>query len=424
MIHCWRRSLMVGAVLVAASTLLLGLGTALPAGASGKSTSGKSTSGKSTSGKSTSGKSTSSSTPFTIGVICSCTGPEASSTATSAPTIEAWADAVNAKGGINGHKVQLVVKDDATNPGTSLSEVESMVSQDHVLAIFDNSDVDSAFEGYVAQHHVPVIGSYADSTAMYTNADFFPNGSTINWEPYGTVYLAKRAHATKLADLYCAEVAICKQATQAGEKVTAKAGLHTVYTAAIGFAAPNYTAQCLAAKESGATAMTVGDASAIVVKVAENCAQQGYKPIELSADGTVAEDWRTTPAMNGNLDIQPDIPFFVDSTPATKAMYAAIRKYEPSLASSQNFGEVVVEAWTSGLLFEAAARAAHLGSGATPAQVIKGLYDLHGVTLGGMAPPLTFAKNKPTTGIKCDFVMGIKNEKWTLPIGLKTICPS
>lgn len=361
--------------------------------------------------------------PWAIGMICSCTGPEASSTSVSAPTLVAWADAVNAKGGVDGHRIKLIVKDDATNPGTALAEVESMVSQDHVLAIFDNSDVDNAFEAYVAGHHVPVIGSYADSTAMYTNADFFPNGSTINHEPQAFVYLARRVHAKKVADLYCAEVAICKQATEAGIPVFAKAGIKVSYTAAIGFAAPNYTAQCLAAKESGATAMTVGDASAVVVKVAQDCAAQGYKPVQISGDGTVAESWRTTPAMNGNLDVQPDIPFFVNSTPATRAMYAAIRKYEPSLATSPDFGEVVVEAWTSGLLFEAAAKAAHLGNGATPAQVIKGLYDLHGVTLGGMAPPLTFARNKPTTGISCNFVMGIKNGKWTLPIGLKTICP-
>lgn len=372
---------------------------------------------------SVSGASGSGGARWAIGMICSCTGPEASSTSVSAPALQAWADAVNAKGGVDGHKINLIVKDDATNPGTSLAEVEAMVSQDHVLAIFDNSDVDNAFETYVAAHHVPVVGSYADSTAMYTNADFFPNGSTINREPQAFVYLVKRVHATKVADLYCAEVAICKQATEAGIPVFAKAGIKVTYQAAIGFAAPNYTAECLAAKAAGATAMTVGDAAAVVVKVAENCAAQGYTPVQISGDGTVSETWRTTPAMNGNLDVQPDIPFFVDSTPATRAMYAAIRKYEPSLAASPNFGEVVVEAWTSGLLFEAAAKAAHLGDGATPAGVVKGLYDLHRATLGGMAPPLTFARNKPTTGISCNFVMGIKNGKWTLPIGLKTVCP-
>ena len=196
-----------------------------------------------------------SSSAWPIGVICSCTGPEASSTSVSTPTLEAWADHVNAKGGINGHDVDLIADDDGTNPGTALTDAEKLVSQDHVLAIFDNSDVDSAFATYVAQQHVPVIGSYADSDEMYTNADFFPNGATINWEPLDGVDVAKMVHAKKIADLYCAEVAICKQATVAGEAVDAKHGLKVVYSAAISFAAPNYTAQCLAAKADGAQAM-------------------------------------------------------------------------------------------------------------------------------------------------------------------------
>ena len=54
-------------------------------------------------------------------------------------------------------------------------------------------------------------------------------------------------------------------------------------------------------------------------------------------------------------------------------------------------------------VFEDAAKAANLGNNATPAQVIQGLYDLRGDTLQGMAPPLTFTKNTPTTGIDCAF---------------------
>ena len=128
--------------------------------------------------------------------------------------------------------------------------------------------------------------------------------------------------------------------------------------------------------------------------------------------------------MNGNLDVQPDVPFFVDWTPATKAMYAAFRKYQPSFVASQDFGEVAVDSGTSGLIFEAAAKAGHLGDNPTTAELIKGLYDLHGATFGGMTPPLTYRPGKPTTGINCVYPMGIKNKRWTLPIGLKNVCPT
>src|SRR6185437_16270351 len=43
--------------------------------------------------------------PIKIGIICSCTGPLASSTSVGPPSYQAWADSVNAAGGINGHKI-------------------------------------------------------------------------------------------------------------------------------------------------------------------------------------------------------------------------------------------------------------------------------------------------------------------------------
>ena len=54
------------------------------------------------------------------------------------------------------------------------------------------------------------------------------------------------------------------------------------------------------AVQAGAQAITVGDASEIVTKVAQDCAQQGYDPIELGAGGTVSSSWLTVPAMQKN----------------------------------------------------------------------------------------------------------------------------
>ena len=52
--------------------------------------------------------------PLAVGDICSCTGPEASTIAQTSPTALAWASSVNAQGGIDGHKVEVIVKTTAT----------------------------------------------------------------------------------------------------------------------------------------------------------------------------------------------------------------------------------------------------------------------------------------------------------------------
>ena len=292
--------------------------------------------------------------PLVVGDICSCTGPEASTIAQTSPTAQAWASSVNAEGGIEGHKVDVIVKDDAYNPTTSLAEAQTLVEQDHVVAIMDNSDEDQSWAPYVKQQGVPVLGD-TDTVAGYTNSDFFTPGLTFNNATPGEVAAMKRAGVKKVADLYCAEVAICAQSAVEIKSALAKVGLKLVYAASIGFAAPNYEAQCLAAKQAGATAMYVGDASGVVTKVAQNCASQGYAPLEFGGDGTVSISWLSIPAMQGNVDVQPEIPWFVHDA-ATKPMYAALDKYAPSVPTGPNFGEVVVQVWAEGTEFEIGGR--------------------------------------------------------------------
>ena len=348
--------------------------------------------------------------PINIGDIGSLTGPEASSIDQTTEVLEAWAKTVNAKGGIQGHPINLIVKDDAYNPTTSLAQVEGMVTGSHIVALIDNSDVDTAWYKYVEQNKIPVIGGQTED-GPYENADFFDPGSTFNDFTIGEAYLAKLVHSKASADLYCAEVALCSQALGPLRANLPKFGSKLVYASAIGFAAPNYSAQCLAAKQAGATSMTVGDATQIVNKVVQNCAAQGYDPIQLSGDGTVGISWLSIPQFNGNVDAQPDVPFFVHNS-ATDPMYAALKKYYPSQLTNPNFGEIVVENWADAILLQDALGEVKLASTPTAAEVTTGMYNLpQGTTLGGLTPPLHFKKGKPTTNV-CFFYMGIKNGKF------------
>jgi branched-chain amino acid transport system substrate-binding protein len=361
--------------------------------------------------------------PLVVGDICSCTGPEASSLGQSTPTALAWASWVNAQGGIDGHTVKVIAKDDGYSPTTALADAQGLVEQDHVVAIMDNSDEDAAWASYVKQQGVPVLGD-TDTVAGYTNSDFFTPGLTFNNATNAGVASMKRAGVKKVADLYCSEVAICAQSASEVKAALPKVGGKLVYESSIGFAAPNYEAQCLAAKDAGATGMDVADASGIVTKVAQDCATQGYDPLEFSGDGSVSQAWLTVPAMQGNVDVQPDIPWFVHNA-ATKPMYAALDKYAPSVPASPNFGENAVQAWSEGVEFQLAAKAAHLSANPTAAQIIKGLYALpKGTTLDGISPPLGgFAKGK-TSNNKCFFLMGINHGKFVTLNGLKPVCTS
>jgi Periplasmic binding protein len=200
-----------------------------------------------------------------------------------------------------------------------------------------------------------------------------------------------------------------------------KFGLTLSYTAAISFSAPSYAAYCLAAKESGATAMTVGDATSVVNKVVSDCAAQGYTPTEISGDGTVAISWLTIPAFEGNIDVQPNLPFFVHDA-ATKPMYDALAKYAPGVTKTPNFGEIVLENWAAGVEVQTAGAAAHFGAHPTAAELDAGFYAMpKGTTLGGLSAPLSFKK-----GVKhnnsCFFLMGIKHKQFVSLNDSKPVC--
>jgi branched-chain amino acid transport system substrate-binding protein len=64
-----------------------------------------------------------------------------------------------------------------------------------------------------------------------------------------------------------------------------------------------------------------------------------------------------------------------------------------------------------------------LGNSPTAAGVRAGLYALHGSTLNGLTPPITYTQGlNPNANLNCFMVMKIVGGKFTEPQGLKTSC--
>jgi branched-chain amino acid transport system substrate-binding protein len=230
--------------------------------------------------------------------------------------------------------------------------------------------------------------------------------------------------ANSIGEMYCAESPVCLQAVAPLKATAKKMNLPFNYTAEVSASAPNYTAQCLAAKQANVQALTVADTPAVVEAVAADCAEQNYNPWILSLDGAVASSFDTDPGIGPKLvAAEPDIPFFVDDTPATKAYNKALEKYEPSVLTSTTYSEVETQLWLMGQLFIAAAKSGHVSTnGAVGAkELVAGLYDQHGQTLGGMSPPLTYSKSKPHV-VDCWYWISANGKKFTTPFGLTPNC--
>src|SRR5512146_1047795 len=73
--------------------------------------------------------------PLKIGALLSVTGPAAFLGAPEARTLEMLVEDLNAKGGVDGRKIQLLVKDTAGDPAKAVSFAKQLMEEERVFAI-------------------------------------------------------------------------------------------------------------------------------------------------------------------------------------------------------------------------------------------------------------------------------------------------
>jgi branched-chain amino acid transport system substrate-binding protein len=411
--------------MVAITTLVLSA-----CGSSSKSSSSSTASPSTTSGSSASSSPTGaaaasqpSGTPLKVGYIAQSNSAQASATTGVQPSAQAWADYENAHGGINGHPVQLDVQLEPSNPGVALADVQKLVS-DGVIAIIDSDGGDDAsWTSYIVSKNIPVYATGFNSPAMTVSPDNFSPATSEFYFDFELVESALKLNEKKMGFMYCAEQPVCAQEV-APLKTTAKAlGVDVVFTTSVLASAPNYTAQCLAAKQAGVNAMYLADAPAPVLAIAADCIQQGYTPAQISDDGAFSQSFAKAPGFDGMIATEDNIPFFVSSTPASATMHGAWQQYEPQILKSPNLDEEAVIAWSAGMLIAEGAQAGGVGA-ASPlsgSALTSGMYTLHQTNVGGLTPTLTFVRNQPHES-QCWFWVRVQNGAFSTPYGLTPSC--
>ena len=110
--------------------------------------------------------------PETIAFITSETGAAAAEYTGSTGVFQAAIDAQNAKGGVDGHKLDALVIDDQTSPSVLASGVQEAISR-NAIGIVSDSPIFYLGAQYAQKAGVPVTGSSEDGpewgTQPYTN---------------------------------------------------------------------------------------------------------------------------------------------------------------------------------------------------------------------------------------------------------------
>lgn len=409
------------AVLCAAVALVLTL--AACGSSQATHTVGPSTGASASSSTAAAGTAVSKGAAIKIGLICTCSGPQQANGATRqvAQTWQAW---TNARGGLNGHPVDVIFKDDGGDPATSLQDAQALVQGDHVMAIAgENSLADASWEKYVEEQKIPVVGGIPYEPTMFSSPVFFPSGASLPAEFYAMIATAKAQGLNKLGTFYCAETPTCAEVPPLIGAIAAKVigGVALVNSEKLAAASPNFTAQCLAAKQAGVQAIFVAESPAIGQRVFQQCAQQGFHPKYIGINGVLPFSAASTGNYNGAIVAHGNLPITNTTVSGTAELAAALAKYAPGVTSNPTWNSNPTDSWAGLQLFAAAATAGKLTPASTPADVMAALYSLKNETLGGLSGPLNFTKGQPTLAA-CPFIAEIKSGKWVTPNGTKPTC--
>jgi branched-chain amino acid transport system substrate-binding protein len=358
-----------------------------------------------------------------IGIICDCTGPFSSNYLFEGDAADAWAQATNAAGGINGHQVKMYQKDAAGDPTKALQYVKELVEQNKIIALIDMSTTSSAWEEYITDAGVPVVGGNTSEAPFSTNPNFFADGATLNTILAGAVIEMQKEGLSKWGVMYCAEAPACAQQVDVATAAAKVEPAVTVTGQKVAATQPNFTAQCVAFQDDDVDAIFLAVPAEQGLRIINDCDKIGYTPKSVTVAPVTGASWLADPLVEGAIITTPNASFAESSIPAVKDFQDAINKYYPDIVDQPQYGNSTMTPWIAGQLFAAAAKAGNISPTSTGEDVKKGLFALKDETLGGLIGPVTFAnENTPPAFPTCYFFISIADGKWTSPDGGDAKC--
>lgn len=339
------------------------------------------------------------------GILGAVTGP-------APPAIRAWAAYVNARGGLAGHRVRVILADDGNDPARAQAIVRQLVEREKVIAFISEYTLNTlgAVMPYLEEKKVPVIGSIG--------GDLIGGTSTMMFNPLAGSFGVSHAWATlltinamtekkKLGLVYCREVNGCENYAQTIKKLMPYGNLEIVYEAQVSLAQPDYTAEMLEAQRAGAEVVFTLVDSASIVRVAKSAHRQGYSPIFVAAFNA-SHDLVFTGGkeVEGLLVGGRYAPW--DSSPFTQEYRDAMSAYQPRAPRGDLGGGVFIV----GRLIETKL-APFLKEPPTSAQLLEGLYALDKETLGGRLPGISFPRGSHEKVNLCTVPQRLVNGKFT-----------
>ncbi len=257
---------------------------------------------------------------------------------------KAWADHINAQGGIHGRKIKVVLMDDGYNPARALANLQQMKDNIFVIAGLLGTAICNAAKDFPADNNIPLITAYGDirifarqpkdkiRNVFVTYPDYEDEGQ------YLTAWAVKNRGAQKVVVFYQNDD-YGKMGLEGVKKGLAASGGKARLVGAVPYEITEraLSTHALKLKESGADTLVMYADPTHAAIITKTMAKVGYQPMVLAsfplADAIMYKiagpTWEGTyvglPGNSGLPGTDPDADRVVD----------ILLKYEPKIKGKE-----------------------------------------------------------------------------------------
>jgi ABC-type branched-subunit amino acid transport system substrate-binding protein len=358
-----------------------------------------------------------------IGAISTKTGQLAGYFDGIAPGMTAYFNTIDAKGGVNGHKIVLTNSlDDGGSPTQFTQDVHTLIDQDHVFAI----GVASAWftPGYFVTTNTPTYG-YNVSANWQTSPNLYAVGGSTQVYANGyssLAYFLKKVAAKKVAFIsYGPSIASSYDACSSYATGMKQAGFNVVLADVGAQLGGSYSSDVQRLQQSGAQMVVTCMQASDNITLARDIQQYGLKIKQFWLNGydQALLDQYSSLMQGVYVDNVAGVPFQAGDTarygntyPGMLTYLAAMKKYEPGFV----YNGVAFQGWQSAALIAAGVKAA--GKDVTPASVIAATNKITNFTAGGVSAPTDWAvSHTGTTWPDCSAYIQVQGTKYVPVFG-------
>jgi branched-chain amino acid transport system substrate-binding protein len=329
---------------------------------------------------------------YNIGLTGALTGPPASTYAPAIEALRVYIERVNAGGGINGKKVNLILQDDSAEPGKATANAKKLIAQDNVILLI-NASLSSTYAPVVAETKragVPLL--FAASVCpkdVYPPAaplQFCTTAFAANYDSRAALaFIKETARAPVKIGFSAMAIPVSRGEMEFAASQAPGFGMTVIGNEVIPPPTPDYTPFATKLKDAGANWVFSWAPWVTQVRTLEALRRLGWEGdyiawSHLEAEGELAR------LKDGKFYVIGANALFQDDLPIHKEIADAAKKAGVSYPPQQ-----MAEGWIAGMVIEQALKAA--GWPATPEKLAAAMSSLKVDTKGLRGGPIEWTKD-------------------------------